>query len=136
MWLQDHPWRFRSSASLITREGSNFYNTGSRDFSRIMSVEDIRKLFGYKTLYTKEAHSSLSKKPEKNVLRIWNRNPFWAWTVVGPNLKFYKPIFRSVELVFRSIEPGRFWILLSTALNVLKSWLVSPWALSNNTYRF
>ena len=33
LWLQDHPWRFRSSAHLMIREGSNFYNTRSWDFS-------------------------------------------------------------------------------------------------------
>ena len=54
----------------MTREGSNFYNIGSRVFQGIIPIEDMRKLFGYKTLYTKEAHSSLSKKPKKNVLRI------------------------------------------------------------------
>ena len=32
--LQDHPWRFRSSAPLMTREGNNFYNTGSWNSSR------------------------------------------------------------------------------------------------------
>ena len=31
----------------------------------ITSVEDMRELFEYKTLDTKEAHSSLSKKPYK-----------------------------------------------------------------------
>ena len=30
----------------------------------------MREIFGYKTLDTKEAHSSLSEKPYKNVLRI------------------------------------------------------------------
>ena len=34
LWLQDHPWRFRSSTPLMTREGSNFYNTGSWDSSK------------------------------------------------------------------------------------------------------
>ena len=34
LWLQDHLWRFRSSTPLMTREGSNFYNIGSWDFSR------------------------------------------------------------------------------------------------------
>ena len=33
-------------------------------------VEDMRKLFRNKTLNTKEAPSSLSKKPNKNVLRV------------------------------------------------------------------
>ena len=33
LWLQDHPWRFRSSAPLMTREGSNFFNTRSWDCS-------------------------------------------------------------------------------------------------------
>ena len=36
----------------------------------IISVEDIRGLFGYKALNTKEAHSSLSKKFYKNVFRV------------------------------------------------------------------
>ena len=36
----------------------------------ITSVEDMREFFGYKTLDTKEAHSSLSEKPYKNVLRV------------------------------------------------------------------
>ena len=34
LWLQDHRWKFRSSAPLMIREGSNFYNTGSWDSSR------------------------------------------------------------------------------------------------------
>ena len=34
LWLQDHLWRFRLSVALMTREGSNFYNTGSWDSSR------------------------------------------------------------------------------------------------------
>ena len=34
LWVQDHFWKFRSSAPLMTREDSNFYNTGSWDFSR------------------------------------------------------------------------------------------------------
>ena len=34
LWLQDHPWRFRSSAPLMTREGNNFYSTRSWDSSR------------------------------------------------------------------------------------------------------
>ena len=36
----------------------------------ITPVEDMRELFGYKTLDTKEAHSSLSEKPSKNVFRV------------------------------------------------------------------
>ena len=37
---------------------------------RIISVEDMRELFGYKTLDTKETHSSLSKKPWKPYLGL------------------------------------------------------------------
>ena len=37
---------------------------------RIAPVEDIRELFRNKTLNTKKTHSSLSKKPNKNVLRV------------------------------------------------------------------
>ena len=33
-WLQDHPWRFRLLAPLMTREGNNFYKTESWDSSR------------------------------------------------------------------------------------------------------
>ena len=47
----------------MTREGSNFYNTDLEILQRITPVADIRELFGYKTLDTKEAHSSLSEKP-------------------------------------------------------------------------
>ena len=36
----------------------------------ITPVKDMRELFVYKTLDTKEAHSSLSKKPYKNVFRV------------------------------------------------------------------
>ena len=36
----------------------------------ITLVEDMREIFGYKTLDTKKAHSSLSKKPYKNMLRV------------------------------------------------------------------
>ena len=36
----------------------------------IILVEDIRELFRNKTPNTKEAHSFLSKKPHKNVLRV------------------------------------------------------------------
>ena len=36
----------------------------------ITSVEDMRELFRNKTLNTKEAHSFLSEKPHKNVLRV------------------------------------------------------------------
>ena len=36
----------------------------------IAPVEDIRELFRNKTLNTKEAHSFLSEKPHKNVLRV------------------------------------------------------------------
>ena len=34
LWLQEGLWRFRLSVALMTREGSNFYNTGSWDSSR------------------------------------------------------------------------------------------------------
>ena len=37
-------------------------------FQGITSVEDMRELFGYKTLDTKEAHFSLSEKPIKTYL--------------------------------------------------------------------
>ena len=36
----------------------------------ITPVENMRELLRYKTLNTKEAHSSLSKKPYKNMLRV------------------------------------------------------------------
>ena len=36
----------------------------------IISIEDMKELFRYKTLDTIEARSSLSKKPFKNVLRV------------------------------------------------------------------
>ena len=36
----------------------------------IKSVENMRKLFRYKTLNTKEAHSFLSEKAHKNELRV------------------------------------------------------------------
>ena len=39
-------------------------------FLRIASVEDFRELSRYKTLDTKEAHSSLFEKPYKNVFRV------------------------------------------------------------------
>ena len=37
---------------------------------KITLVEDMRKLSRYKTLDTKETHSSLSEKPYKNVLMV------------------------------------------------------------------
>ena len=37
----------------------------------ITPIEDMREFFGYKTLDTKELHSSLSKKPYKNVLKFF-----------------------------------------------------------------
>ena len=37
---------------------------------KITPVEDMRELSRYKTLDTKETHSSLSEKPYKNVLRV------------------------------------------------------------------
>ena len=54
----------------MTREGSNFYNTGFEILQEIIPVEDIRELFRNKTLNTKEAHSFLFEKPHKNVLRV------------------------------------------------------------------
>ena len=36
----------------------------------IAPVEDIRELFRNKTLNTKKAHSFLSEKPHKNMLRV------------------------------------------------------------------
>ena len=36
----------------------------------IAPVKDIRELFRNKTLNTKEAHSFLSEKPYKNVLKV------------------------------------------------------------------
>ena len=54
----------------MTREGSNFYNTGFEILQEIIPVEDIRELFRNKTLNTKETRSFLSEKPHKNVLRV------------------------------------------------------------------
>ena len=54
----------------MTREGSNFYISDLEILQVITPVEDMRELFRNKTLNTKEALSSLSKKPYKNVLRV------------------------------------------------------------------
>ena len=65
LWLQDHPWRFRLSAPLMTGEGSNFYNTGSWDSSRNNTDRRHKRAFGYKTLDLQKRHkmhSNLSKK--------------------------------------------------------------------------
>ena len=68
LWLQDHPWRFRSSAPLMTREGSNFYNIGSWDSSRNNTGRRHKRAFGYKTLDVQKRHkmySNFSKKLSK-----------------------------------------------------------------------
>ena len=54
----------------MTREGSNFYISDLEILQVITPVEDMRELFRNKTLNTREALSSLSKKPNKNVLRV------------------------------------------------------------------
>ena len=45
LWLQDYPWRFRSSAPLMTRECNNFYNTGSWDSSRNNTNRKYERVF-------------------------------------------------------------------------------------------
>ena len=54
----------------MTREAVTSTTSDLEILQGIIPVEDMRELFGYKTLDTKEAHSSFSEKPHKNMLRI------------------------------------------------------------------
>ena len=54
----------------MIRECGNFYDTESGDSSRNKIGRRHERAFWYKTPYTKEAHSSLSEKSYKNVLRV------------------------------------------------------------------
>ena len=54
----------------MTREAVTSTTSDLEILQGIIPVEDMRELFGYKTLDTKDAHSSLSKNPYKNVLRV------------------------------------------------------------------
>ena len=57
-----HLWWLEKAATSTT--------PGLEILQRITPVVDIRELFGYKTLDTKEAHSSLSEKPWKPYLGL------------------------------------------------------------------
>ena len=96
----------------------------------ITLVENIIKFFRYKTLNTKEAHSSLSDKPYKNVFRV----SFIKTCCLG--LIKILQIQLSIGQACLSIGQTR-QIMKSSfcSLYVLESWLESPRALSNNTYR-
>ena len=54
----------------MTREGATSTTPDLEILQGIAPEEDIREFFRNKTLNTKEAHSFLSKKPHKNVLRV------------------------------------------------------------------
>ena len=87
LWLWDPTQRFSNSNSPVcdsktTLEGLDhqhlWWQEKAATFTipdleillRIAPVEDIREFFRNKTLNTKEAHSFLSEKPRKNVLRV------------------------------------------------------------------
>ena len=53
----------------MTREAVTSTTSDLEILQGIIPVEDMRELFGYKTLDTKETHSSLYEKPYKNMLR-------------------------------------------------------------------
>ena len=57
----------------------------------ITSVKDMRELFEYKTLDTKEAHSFLSEKPYKNVFRV---------SFISRRSRSETLIFNGLELLF------------------------------------
>ena len=54
----------------MTREAVTSTTSDLEILQGIILVEDMRELFGYKTLDTKETHSSLYEKPYKNMLRV------------------------------------------------------------------
>ena len=87
LWLWDPTQRFSNTNSPIcdsntTLEGLDHQHLWWQEkaatstipdleiLQGIAPVEDIRELFRNKTLNTKEAHSFLSEKPPKNVLRV------------------------------------------------------------------
>ena len=67
----------------MTRKGSNFTTSDLEILQVVTPVEDMRELFRNKTLNTKEAPSSLSKKPHKNVHRV--SFIFWEKQIENPN---------------------------------------------------
>ena len=88
LWLWDPTQRFSNTNFLVcdfktTLEGldhqhlwwlekaATFTIPDLEILQGIAPVEDIRELFRNKSLNTKEAHSFLSEKPHKNVLRVF-----------------------------------------------------------------
>ena len=126
LWLQDHPWRFRSSTPLMTREGSNFYNTGSWDSSknnigsrhqRAFWVQNPRYKRGtlislWKALKTLPRVSLWCPlNTEKNGSRFGlQTNKLWPFCVCSFLLICD---FRLIESNFWSIESCRNWIVIS-----------------------
>ena len=116
LWLQDHSWRFRSTAPLMTREGNNFCKTGSWDSLRNNIGRRPERAFVYKTLYKKEAHYSLSEKPWKPYLGL-------AYDV----LQILEKIDR--DLGFKQISYGLFtfayfcWFTTFDRSNLIFNWL-------------
>ena len=112
--LQDHPWRFRLSVPLMTREGSNFYNTESWDSSRnntgrrhergiLLSLKNLIKTCLGFPLYTRS----------KTLNPTHHMGLGLSWKILQKNNLLD---FRSIEPNFRSIEPDRIaqWILQLT----------------------
>ena len=92
LWLQDHPWKFRSSAPLMTREGSNFYNTGFWDSSRNNTDRRHERAFWVETLDLQKRHTLLSLK---SFIKIWLEFPLYTRRIRSETL-----IFNRFELLF------------------------------------
>ena len=144
LWLQDHPWKLRSSAPLMTREGSNFYNTGSWDISRNNTGRKYERTFWVQNPRYKEGTLfSLWKALLKMCLgfSLYTRRSR-SETLILFRLELLLGLIKILQmrlLIDRaclSINWNR-QILKSSFCNllVLESWLESPWALSNNIYR-
>ena len=126
LWLQDYSWRFRSSAPLMTREGSNFYNIRSWDFSRKNIGRRYERAFWVQNPKHKRGTLFSLWKSLKTLPRV----SLWCPLNIGKNgsqfgLQMDKlwPFdvcwfllicdFWSIQSNFWSIEPCRNWIVIS-----------------------
>ena len=113
LWLQYYSWKLRSSAPLMTREGSNFYigswyflrnNTGIYKRGTLFSLWKVLKTLSRVSLWcplnTRKNGSWFGLQTDK----LW---PFYV-------CRFLLICnFQSIESNFRSIKPCRNWIVIS-----------------------
>ena len=135
LWLQDHPWRFRSSTPLMTSDGSNFYNTGSWVSSRNNTSRRYERVFWIQNPRYKKRHTFLTLKSlTKTCLGfpLYTRRSIFE-TLILNRLEL---CLGWLKILRTRVSTGRAYFLINRTrqflnsslcnLYILESWLVSP----------